>query len=122
MLKNLTPMLRTGELKETIAFYTERLGFSVEGSSEEAGWAHLRRDSVSIMLASPNAHEDFQRPALTGSLYIVCDKVDDIWNDVRESTRVCYPIESFDYGMREFAIYDNNGYLLQFGEEIGSDA
>jgi len=32
--------------------------------------------------------------------------------------RICYPIETFEYGMREFAIYDNNGYLLQFGEAV----
>jgi hypothetical protein len=31
---------------------------------------------------------------------------------------VCYGIEDFFYGMREFAIYDNNGYLLQFGQPI----
>ncbi|MFN5228579.1 MAG: hypothetical protein ACK5Q3_18600 [Planctomycetota bacterium] len=27
-------------------------------------------------------------------------------------------LEDFDYGMREFAIYDNNGYLLQFGQSL----
>ena len=26
-------------------------------------------------------------------------------------------IETFEWGMREFAIYDNNGYVLQFGQE-----
>ena len=26
--------------------------------------------------------------------------------------------ETFAYGMREFAIYDNNGYLLQFGTPV----
>jgi hypothetical protein len=36
----------------------------------------------------------------------------------KENTKVCYPIENFEYGMREFAIYDNNGYLLQLGQEI----
>ena len=30
----------------------------------------------------------------------------------------CYPIEDFHYGMREFAIFDNNGYLLQFGQPL----
>ena len=44
------------------------------------------------------------------------------WQRVRERARVCYPLEDFDYGMREFAIYDNNGYLLQFGEPIGGEA
>jgi len=33
---------------------------------------------------------------------------------------VVYPIESFDYGMREFAIRDNNGYILQFGAYQGA--
>jgi len=28
---------------------------------------------------------------------------------------ICYEIETFEWGMREFAIYDNNGYILQFG-------
>jgi hypothetical protein len=29
-----------------------------------------------------------------------------------------YPLKDFDYGMREFTIRDNNGYILQFGPEI----
>ena len=53
----------------------------------------------------------------TGSLYINPDDVDALWEQVKDKARVCYPIETFDYGMREFAIYDNNGYLLQFGHE-----
>jgi hypothetical protein len=32
--------------------------------------------------------------------------------------RICYPIDNFEYGMLEFAIYDNNGYLLQFGQPL----
>jgi hypothetical protein len=27
-------------------------------------------------------------------------------------------IETIDYGMREFAIHDNNGYVLQFGQPV----
>jgi hypothetical protein len=27
-------------------------------------------------------------------------------------------MENFEYGMREFAIYDNNDTMLQFGQEI----
>ena len=70
------------------------------------------------MFAWPNAHTPFERPALTGALYIRCDDVDEAWERVKDTVRVCYPIEDFDYGMREFAIFDNNGYLLQFGQEI----
>jgi hypothetical protein len=42
--------------------------------------------------------------------------VDGLWQRLKDRARVCYPIENFEYGMRELAIYDNNGYLLQFGQ------
>ena len=43
-----------------------------------------------------------------------------MWWKLKDKARVCYGIEIFEYGMREFAIYDNNGYLLQFGQEFES--
>jgi len=46
--------------------------------------------------------------------------VDSLWEQIREKAAVVYPIEDFDYGMREFAIRDSNGYVLQFGHEIKS--
>jgi hypothetical protein len=30
-----------------------------------------------------------------------------------------YRIEGFDYGMREFAVRDNSGYVLQFCRHMG---
>jgi uncharacterized glyoxalase superfamily protein PhnB len=116
-LQGLTPMLRTLDLKGSIDFYTTVLGFVCEGSSDEWGWASVRRDNVTIMFALPGEHEPFDGPFFTGSLYINPDDVDALWERVKDKARVCYPIETFDYGMREFAIYDNNGYLLQFGHE-----
>jgi hypothetical protein len=53
-------------------------------------WATLRRDGVELMIATPNEHLPFTTPKLA----------------------------NFDYGMREFAVYDNNGYLLQFGTPV----
>jgi hypothetical protein len=44
--------------------------------------------------------------------------VDAFWQLVKDRVKVCYPIEDFDYGMREFGIFDNNGYLLQFGRPL----
>ena len=117
-LNALTPMLRTTDLKGSIEFYTTVLGFDCDGSSEDGGWASLRRDNVTIMFAVPSEDEPFDRPSFTGSLYINPDDVDAVWDRVKDKARVCYPIENFEYGMREFAIYDNNGYLLQFGHEM----
>jgi hypothetical protein len=40
---------------------------------------------------------------------------------LKDKAKVCCGIEDFDHGVREFAVYDNNGYLLQFGQELGID-
>lgn len=117
-LQELTPMLWTKDLKGSVEFYTTFLGFECKALSEEWGWASVIRDEVNLMFALPNEHEPFDKPAFTGSLYLKCDDVDALWQQLKDKAKICYPIESFAYGMREFAIYDNNGYLLQFGQEI----
>lgn len=117
-LTHLRPMLWTVELKETIDFYTSILGFVCAEYNEDWGWASLYKDSVELMLAKPNEHTPFEKPLFTGSFYFNTDNVDELWEHLKNKTKVCYPIEDFEYNMREFAIYDNNGYLLQFGKEI----
>lgn len=117
-LHALTPMLNTWDMKASIVFYTEVLGFECEKFSEEHGWISLRCDNVSIMLARPNQHMGHVAPVLTGSLYIKTDDVDRWWEKIKDKTQVCYPIEDFEYGMREFGVFDNNGYLLQFGQAL----
>lgn len=118
MLRDITPMLRAKDIKATVEYYTKFLQFTCESYDEKRGWASIKRDNVNIMFSKPNAHIPFEKPIFTGSLYIYTDNVDAIWENIKESANICYPIETFDYGMREFGIYDNNGYLLQFGQEI----
>lgn len=115
-LQALTPMLRTPDLEGTIAFYTEVLGFTCQNVSEEWGWASLQCDGIAIMLSGLNRHEGDAGTGFTGSLYLRTDDVDALWQRLKDRARVCYALEEFEYGMREFAIYDNNGYLLQFGQ------
>jgi uncharacterized glyoxalase superfamily protein PhnB len=114
----LTPMLRTWDIRKSIDFYTSVLGFHCEAFDERWGWASLKRDGVAIMLSGPNEHEGDKSPAFTGSLYIRTDDVEALWHRLKDTTRVSYEIETFAYGMREFAIYDNNGYLIQFGQPV----
>ncbi|MBS1254614.1 MAG: hypothetical protein MAG581_00410 [Deltaproteobacteria bacterium] len=116
--KALIPMLRTWDIQESISFYTDVLGFDCASYSEEWGWASLKREEVEIMLAVPNQHEESTSAVFSGSLYIKTNDVDGLWKQLKEKVQVCYALESFEYGMREFAIYDNNGYMLQFGQEI----
>jgi uncharacterized glyoxalase superfamily protein PhnB len=119
-LLELTPMLWTDKLHDTIKFYTETLGFTCHEINEEWGWAALGRDNIGIMLAVPNQHTPFEKPVFSGSFYFKTDEIDKLWEELKDKVKICYPIENFEYGMRDFAIYDNNGYMLQFGQEIKS--
>lgn len=117
-LTHITPMIWTREISATIDFYTNILGFTCASYDESYGWASLYRDDVSIMISKPNEHTPFQKPLFTGTFYFQTDNVEAIWEQLKGKTNICYPLETFEWGMREFAIYDNNGYILQFGQEM----
>ncbi len=112
----LVPLLRTHDLPATVAFYRDVLGMECVAHMDD--WAALAQDDVEIMVATPNAHQPFENASFTGSLYFRCEDVDAMWNKLKAKVSVVYPLENFDYGMREFAIRDNNGYLLQFGTPL----
>ncbi len=111
-------MISSANFQETVDFYTSTLGFTCDERNDEYGWASLHRDSVEIMIAIPNDLIPFEKPIFTGSFYINTDKIDELWNQLKNKATVVYPIENFEYGMREFAIYDNNDYLIQFGQDV----
>jgi len=118
-LTGLRPMLWTKDLQESIDFYTQVLEFTLDESNDDWGWASLHKDDVHIMLALPNEHTPFDKPFFTGTLYLNTDDVDYWWEKLKGKVKLCYEIEDFEYDMREFAFYDNNGYLLQYGTAIG---
>jgi predicted enzyme related to lactoylglutathione lyase len=117
-LLGLSPMLWTKHLNLTVGFYTNILKFKCDELNEELGWASLSRDNVQIMLAVPKQHPEFKETLFTGSIYIHTDDVEKIWNELKDKAEVLYPIDNFEHGMREFAIYDCNCYTIQFGQEI----
>ncbi|WP_312994738.1 VOC family protein [Chryseobacterium flavum] len=114
----LRPMLRTENLDDTIGFYMRVLGFTLAGRDHEWGWATLRKDEVYMMISLPNKHERNHGIGFTGSFYFNVTHVDELWENLKTKAEICYEIETFEWGMREFAIYDNNGYILQFGESV----
>jgi len=111
-------MLWTEDLSASIDFYVDALGFACGERNDDWGWASLRLDDVWIMLAKPNAHEPYDKIGFTGSFYFTTDDVEAMRAKVGDKAKLCYDIETFPWGMREFAIYDNNGYILQFGQEM----
>lgn len=117
-LHALVPMLRTWDFPRSLAFYVDVLGFACVAGGADDGWAALQRDGIELMLSAPNAHLAETAAAFTGSLYCRVDDVDGWWARLHDRARVCYPIGDFEHGMREFAVFDDSGYLLQFGRPL----
>jgi catechol 2,3-dioxygenase-like lactoylglutathione lyase family enzyme len=115
---SLRPMIWTDKLEESIKFYTELLGFSCDEYNPDWKWASLHKDEAYLMLASPNEHTPFEGCYFSGSFYFQVDDVDTLWAQLKDEVHIYYPIDDFEFGMREFGILDINGYILQFGKEI----
>lgn len=126
-LHKLSPILWTKDLQATITFYESVLGF--KGTSGFPNFVSLNREDVEIMFVVPqdepedckdpdNKEEFFPRPLLTGSIYIITEPVDELWESVKDKATIKTPIEDREYFMRDFSILDNNGYELVFGQHI----
>ena len=117
-LTELTPMLWVKDVKATIDYYVSVLGFTEGNYVPDWGWGLVEKDQVKIMLARPNEHTAYNGSQFTGSLYLRTDNVETWWAHLKDRADIYYGIEDFEYGMREFAIRDCNGYILQFGQDI----
>lgn len=116
-LHECNPMFRTIDMRGTIQFYTEVLGFRLHSSwpQDDPCWCDLARDAVSIMFYTQDPH-DTGPLALTGRLYFRTDDVMSIYDAVKLHTNVFEGPEVHFYGMKEIAIRDNNGYTLVFAQ------
>jgi catechol 2,3-dioxygenase-like lactoylglutathione lyase family enzyme len=124
-------MVVVNDMNETIAFWTEKLGFTVGASMAAADdqppfWCNLNRDGVSIMFTweAEHTHDDGEvhrsEAQLAGSLYIDVDDVDAMADELHR--RGALPAdtrpEDQPHGMREFAVEDPNGFMLLFGRPV----
>jgi len=111
--KALSPMLQSSDLRRTIDWYEQVLGFRCAGSVE--GWCRLARDGVALMFMT-NAH--LGPPQSTATQYIDVDDVPALWAAIKDRVSAEWGPEEMPYGMLEFAIRDPDGYLLSFGQPV----
>jgi catechol 2,3-dioxygenase-like lactoylglutathione lyase family enzyme len=126
-MKRLSPILWTKDLEETISFYESVLGF--KANSRFPNFVSLTREHVELMFVLPqdepedckdpnDKEEFFPKPLLTGSIFIVTDQIDELWESVKDKATIKSSIDNREYLMRDFSILDNNGYELVFGQDI----
>jgi uncharacterized glyoxalase superfamily protein PhnB len=126
MFKNMTTNLMVESVDESVAFYQGILGFSLTASvpnnSGSLQFAILAKDSFALMLQEKNnlmeeypiLSADKMQPSVT--LYITVDNFENLYQELKHKHEILCEIHDTFYGAKEFAIADNNGYVLTFAE------
>lgn len=122
-LNFITPFFIVSNIKDSVAFYVDKLGFEVlyMGPEGDPFWAMVGRGSVSIMLKAiaddikplPNhtRHEWARWDA-----YISTEEPDKLFEEF-SSTGITFhqPLKDDGDGLRGFEVTDADGYVLFFG-------
>lgn len=109
--------LATEDVARSVQFYLDQLGFTCPLQLD--GFARVRLGGHYAWL--PNAHLPWQGPRFTGSIYLEVDNVDELWKSLKTRARIVYPIETMEYGVREFGLLDDNGCRLSFAQHVAAN-
>lgn len=133
----LTPNFEVINIRETIEFYQNALGFSlvmavpetqdgIEQSltdGKEYVYALVSKDSVEMMFQKTDSFKEdvyFAKELPMGatvSFYMEIDGIEDFHNHIKGKSLSPTELKTTWYGMREFYMKDNNGYILGFAEK-----
>ena len=126
-LRGMTMLLQVFDMRRSVEFYRDVLGFEVVSNSpplQEAlfDWALLRRDGIELMLNT--AYEEDQRPAVPDArrvaahddigLFFACPDVDAMYAYLREKGVANKAPKVAPYGMKQLYVKDPDGYCLCF--------
>ena len=117
--KRVVPSLLVADMRRTIDFYVEKLGFTQTGYypiESDPEWTELRRDGVAIHFYTDAPHATRFSPGCSGTLYFYPESVEALAAEWQGKVPFVWGPEVMDYGMREFGIRDPNGYYLAFTE------
>ena len=114
----LVPSLLVRDLEATLIFYG-RLGFARTGvfpDDDAPIWAEVTRDGIALQFYTDPPQGTPADPVLSGALYLYPSDVRALADEFKEITPFAWGPEVMEYGMREFAIQDPDGYYLAFTE------
>ena len=126
MYESLTPNIMVKNVKETIKFYEEKLGFqkvlSVPESGEKFDFAMIAKDKIMIMFQEqenliqeyPSLKTEEIKPTFT--LFINVENIKELYQSLQNKVEIASALHQTFYGRKEFAIFDNNMNILTLAE------
>lgn len=126
-IQHLCPMLTVFDMKESLKFYVDVLGFKIHesaGEEHDIGWEWLTRNDLNLMLNTQYeirdrpVHPDNSRKSVHNDtiLYLGCPDVDGAFQELLKKGLKIGPPEVASYGMKQLYFHDPDGYkiCLQF--------
>jgi catechol 2,3-dioxygenase-like lactoylglutathione lyase family enzyme len=113
------PCLLVSDMRRALDFYIKVLGFTQTGYypiESNPIRTEVRRDGVAIILYTEEFHRNDDRPTFSGALYVFPAGVDRLADELRGKVVIAWGPEETDFGVREFAIHDPDGYTIIFAE------
>lgn len=118
-ITGVTAQLRTTDLAASIAFYTDRLGFTLAFQHQDF-YAGIRAGTQLFHLKRVDTADPSIRFVAEGEHFHLYFDTDDIRAAAvavrRAGIRLLEDVHETPWGTREFVIQDDQGHLLYFGE------
>ena len=141
-VNTLTPNLAVTDILKTVRFYCENLGFELVmavpvtqdgieqqlSDGKEYVYAMLKKDSIELMIQRIDTfQEDIvmagqQDIGASVSFYMQGKGIETFYAELKSKNIQMSEIKHTWYGIKEFYIKDNNGYILGFAEETEKSA
>ena len=117
----LSPTLAVRDMKKTIDFYTQKLGFTLGmcfPTPDNPEYADLSKDSMVLMfLPTVNVGIGESEKLGTGvNFYLQIDgNIDEYYDELKkQGVKIAVDIKDEPFGIRDFTVEDVDGYQLTF--------
>jgi catechol 2,3-dioxygenase-like lactoylglutathione lyase family enzyme len=117
------PCLLVSDMRRSLDFYVNVLDFTQRGYypiESNPVRTEVRRDGVAIILLAEAFRGAAEVPSFTGALYIFPENIKRLGDELHGKVPFAWGPEDTEFGMREFAIRDPDGYTLVFAERVKS--
>jgi uncharacterized glyoxalase superfamily protein PhnB len=114
---HVAPHIPVADVAETVEWYKQHLNFS-----EEWYWGDpvtdggCKRDELRILFGK--CSQPIHVPKEMSLLFFVSE-VEAVYEEMlQKNLKILMPLKQYDYGIKEFAIEDINGYMVRFAENV----
>jgi catechol 2,3-dioxygenase-like lactoylglutathione lyase family enzyme len=117
--KKVVPVLKVSDMQKSVAFSSGVLGLAVawRAANDGDGENCMLQAGATDLLLSTGSHLG-DKPHFTGALYFHMAAVQEFFERIKNQVEIIWPLETMDYGQKEFGIRDGDGYTLAFAEVL----